>query len=311
MKCPHHPRVEAVGYCCICGAFGCEECLKKHEGQWYCPKHHRPIAKKIEEQKHRENIRRKHPRQRMVVRYLDGTSKRGICYVLNLQDTGFHLDLIDGNDAPIDESVFIPFADLKAIFLVKSFDGRFDQSARYREYDPEGGEIVVEFKDGEVLKGFAFRRFDKTDPRFHVIPSDNTGNNISVIVEMAAVERVYTAEEWEKKQEELGLDKGSQTNLSQEESTGDFYFEARNYTAALEQYRLAEEKFPSVRRLRTKVLSSQFNVGVQYIKDREYEKALAVMEAIHEVEPRNERVRRKIHKLRHVVRKMKQHQETD
>ena len=73
--------------------------------------------------------------------------------------------------------------------------------------------------------------------------------------------------------------------------------------AALEQYRAAAAKFPQSGRIRRKVLFTQYNVGVQHIKRHEYPQALSYMEAILKVEPRNERVAKKVSQLRHIIKK--------
>jgi len=306
MKCPRHPRNAAAGYCTVCGDFGCDECLHEHEGQRLCPRHYRPIARKIEEEKRHESLRKKHPRQRMVVRYGDGRCEYGVCFALSTKDVGFHLDLADRDDAPLGETKHVRFEDLKAVFLVKSFDGKFDKTVRYKEWNPEGAELVVEFTDGEVVRGFSLNRYDPDEPRFHLIPSDPTTNNISILVEQAAVAAIYTPEEYKaKRAEEKEAKKadGAAADLSKEESTGDFYHETKNYEAALQQYRLAQEKYPGLRRLKKKLLLAQYNVGIQHIKRHEYGQALALMETVLAADPHNDRVRRKVFKLRHIIKK--------
>ncbi len=304
MKCPNHPQADATGYCSVCGTFGCPECLTLHEGNLLCSKHYRPIARKIEEERRTLEQRRKHPRQRLVVRYLDGRTLYGVSFALNTREPAFHLDLVDANGTPVGQTVPVRFQDLKAVFLVKSFDGHFDKSLRYREYTPEGGELVVRFRDGEVVRGFSLQRYDPVEPRFHLIPSDPATNNISIVVERSAVEGVYAPEEYKAKlieeREALGSDA---SGISQEESTGDFYFETRNYAAALEQYLDAAHKFPQVRRLQKKLFLTRYNVGIEHIKRREYDKALASLEFVLKADPRNERVRKKVAQLRHIVEK--------
>jgi len=305
MQCPNHSQAEVTGYCCVCGSFGCPECLKTHEGNLYCRRHYQPIAQKIEEEKRHELQRKKRPRQLLAVRYADGHCQYGVCYALNVRDPVFHLDCVDAGGMPVEKTETIRFQDLKAVFLVKSFDGHFDKNVRYKEWTPEGMELVVEFNDGELLRGFSLRRYDPNEPRFHVVPADPATNNISILVERSAVKTVHTADEYNAKvqREREALREQESASLSQEETMGDFYFETRNYPAALEQYRLATAKFPQSSRLRRKVLLTQYNVGVQHIKRHEYQQALSYMEAILKVEPRNERVAKKVSQLRHIIKK--------
>lgn len=305
MRCPNHSRADVVGYCIVCGEFGCDECLTLHEGNLLCARHYRPIAQKLEDEKRQETIRKRHPRQRLVVRYRDGRCQYGMCFSLNQKEAGFHLDLSDTAGTSLGETQYVRFADLKAVFLVKSFDGRYDKSVRYREWTPEGHELVVEFQDGEIIRGYSLHRYDPDDTRFHLIPSDPTTNNISVLVEKSAVKHVYTPDEYTahlaEQREAMGTD--APVQLSQEETTGDFYFETRNYPAALEQYRLAAARFPKLRRLQKKIFLTLYNVGVNHIKRHEYDKALSYMESVLKMDPNNERVKKKVHQLRHIIQK--------
>ena len=101
MQCPNHSRAETIGYCCVCGGFGCAECLTTHEGNLYCQRHYRPISQKIEEDKRHELLRKQRPRQLLAVRHADGRCQYGVCYALNLRDHVFHLDLVDSSGAPL------------------------------------------------------------------------------------------------------------------------------------------------------------------------------------------------------------------
>lgn len=306
MKCPRHSQADVIGYCSVCGDFGCSDCMTTHDGQLLCPKHYRPIAQKIEEERRQQELRKRHPRQRLVVRFADGRCLYGMSYALNPKDAGFHLDLVGPDGIALGKSEYIRFQDLKAVFMVKSFDGKYDKTARYREWTPEGGELYVVFRDGEELRGFSLQRFSPDEPRFHLIPFDPTTNNINILVEMAAVERVFTPEQYQARlaeEREVQKATGAPVTLTQEETTGDFYFETRNYPAAFQQYRLAMEKAPRSSRLQKKLLSAQFNVAIGHIKRHEYDKALAHMEAVLRADPHNERVKKKVIKLRYIIRK--------
>lgn len=305
MKCPNHSQNDATGYCSVCGDFGCTECLFQHEGQTLCARHYRPIAKKIEEERKQEGVRKRHQRQRLVVRYLNGRCEYGVSFALNLHEPGFHLYLVDSSGTPVDKTKFVQFRELKAVFLVKSFDGKFDKNLRYREWNPEGAELVVRFKDGEVIRGFSLQRYDPGALRFHLIPLDPATNNVSVLVEVTGVEGVYTPDEYQrtKAQEKVDEPVEAQTTLSQEETMGDFYSETRNYAAAFEQYKAAAAKNPKLRRLVKKLFFTQYNLGVHHIKRHEYDKALAYMETLLKTDPNNPRVLKKVSQLRHIISK--------
>jgi len=308
MKCPNHPRNEVSGYCAVCGSFGCEECLKLHNGKVMCPKCYKPIGREIEANKEREEKRKRHPRQRLVVRFKDGRVLYGVCFALNPRDFGFHLDRVDSTGQEGEGTVHCQFSDLKAVFFVKSFDGKFDKHRRYQEWQPEGNEMVVEFTDGEVIRGFTLRRYDGNEDRFYLIPGDQSGNNISILVERSAVAGVYTPQEYkgkvvqqrEERKQEVG---GDSVDLSQEETMGDFYFETRNYPAALEQYQAAIKKYPQSSRLRKKMLLTTYNVGVQHIKRRDYQAAMKSMRAVLNADPENKHARKKIQQLKRILHK--------
>lgn len=306
MHCPNHHHNEATGYCSICGTFGCDECMTEHEGQLLCPRHYRPIAKKLEEERKHERQRKKHARQRLVVRYKDGHMEYGVALALNPRERGFHLERVDERGIATSETVQVRFSELKALFYVKSFDGKFDRSQRFREWTPEGSELVVRFKDAEVIRGYSLRSYDPADEHFYLIPKDEKSNNISVLVEASAVERVCTPEEFEKtlkKEREALKQQEGGTTLTQEETMGDFYFETRNYPLALEQYEIALKHAPKSYRLRKKILSVQYNLGIQHIKQREYPKALAKMEQVLSVYPENKHARKKAAQLRRIIEK--------
>lgn len=253
----------------------------------------------------REEMRRKRKsRQRLVVRYFEGAVKYGVCYALNPEDSGFHLDLVDENGITSGETEYIKFSDLKAVFYVKSFDSKYDKSAQYRDWTPEGSELVVEFKDGEKIRGFSLHAYSPDAERFHLIPSDTTTNNISILVEASAVKEVYTPEQYKQKklaEKEARKNQEVSGDVSQAETMGDFYFETRNYGGALQQYKAAAKEHPQCLRLRKKMLAAEYNVGVQYIKTREYDKALAYMERILKVDPKNSHALKKAHKLRRII----------
>ena len=253
--------------------------------------------------------RAKRPRQRLVVRFADGRTAYGVSFALDPHEHLFVLDLVDERGASTGEVEKVHFTDLKAVFQVKSFDGKFDRDETFAApFDERGRELVIEFQDGEVLRGFVMGTYDPYAPRFFLMPREQNTNNINVLVEAKAVEAVYSPEEYrEKLKTKRAQEKSAEVSpdITQEESMGDFYFETRNYDAALEQYQAAAEKHPHGGRLRRKVLASRYNIGVQHIKRHEYEKALGIMEEVYEEDPRNAHAKKKIYQLRRIVEREK------
>ena len=79
---------------------------------------------------------------------------------------------------------------------------------------------------------------------------------------------------------------------------GDFYFEQRNYQPAFEQYSLALEKHPDSGRNRRKAVVSAVNVGIGFIKTRDYPDALRWMDVALGIDPENPHAMKKAKRRR-------------
>lgn len=296
----------------MCGSFFCEECLTRHEGNLYCPRHFKPIAAKQEEERTRAESRKRHSRHSLIAYFKDGRREQGVCHAMNIRESGFHLSTEDDKGAATGGSVRVRFADLKCVANVKSYTGKFDRSQPQQEYTPGGTEIVVEFEDGEVIEGRTVHVYDPDAPRFYLVPKDPASNYINVLVERAALAGVYSPEAWNTRKAALDEKKrqlkaegqaSGASSASQEETMGDFYFEQHNYTGALEQYRVAARRAPESTRIRRKSLAATLNVGIGFVKRRDYPKALEWMEKALEIDPENEAARRKAKQLRKIIEK--------
>lgn len=274
--------------------------------KWRVQKHQREAEKN---RKH-EATRAKRPRQRLVVRFRDGRTLYGVCFALNPSESKFHLNKVD-NGGTLGESEEVRFRDLKAVFHVKSFDGKFNPAERHEPMVETVHEMVVEFEDGEVIRGYTQRHYDPDDERFYLVPADTaTSNNISILVERSAVKGVLTPEEYEAKKAEQREERKKQptgADLTQEETTGDFYFETKNYHAALQQYDAALRLRPQLPRLRKKVIVCRYNIGVEHIKRREYGEALGLMEQVLKADPNNQHAKKKVHQLRKILERSGRH----
>ncbi len=257
-----------------------------------------------EEDKHAEDNRTRHHRQIFCVRYSDGHTEYGVCYNLNPRNDSFYLDRVDMQGRVTSESKQVHFKDLKAILHVKSVDGEFDRTQSYVQAENLGREVVVEFNDGDVLHGYLLHQSDPNAARFAVFLKDQSTNTVSALVEKTAISGVYSTEEYarmvaRRKEERASALRGS--DLSQEETMGDFFFETRNYEAALEQYDMAKHKHPLCGRVQRKLLATHYNIGVQHIKRHDYVRALGIMESILQIDPANAHARKKAHQLRKVI----------
>jgi hypothetical protein len=325
MKCPYHITRNAAGYCSVCGTFVCDECLSHNEGVAYCPKHFKSIATKLKREENSAEIRKRHGRHHLIVYYLDGSQTQGTCRSMDLRGTGFYLELEDDTGISLEESRRVQFIDVKYVGNVKSYTGNFDKHEQFDEYTPGGTHIVVKFRDGNVVEGTTMHAYVPDHPRFYLIPHDRLSNYINMLIEAKSVERVYNPQDYvaemkhekelRRQQKELAQAAGNDTagtvantatdnsELSQEESMGDFYFGTHNYPGALEQYRIARNANLSSSRLKKKVVVTLINIGIQYIKTREYPKSLEYMEQALQVDPQNPHAKKKSKQLKKIIEK--------
>lgn len=330
MKCPNHLLTDVAGYCAVCGMFACESCLTVHEGNKYCSRHYKPIADKLKADAQSVEVRKKHGRQHLVVHYANGKTAQGISRSMNTREAGFFLEIEDSKGILTGDTERIQFGDIKYIANVKSYSGKFDPADQHPEYNATGSPVVVRFRDGEVLDGTTMHNYVPNEPRFYLIPHDPMSNNINILIEQSAIERVFTPEEYETEKslakeqkaqrrkndsdlrrraadsesvDDMADDAIPEPELSQEESMGDFYFETHNYPSALEQYVMARNKAPHSVRLRKKVTVSTLNIGIQYIKSREFPKALEYMEQALVLDPKNPHAKKKAKQLRKTIEK--------
>lgn len=258
--------------------------------------------RELHEQRRRQAIQKKHPRQRLIAHFLDGREVFGVSFDLNLREDDFHLDCVDNEGRTTGEQIKIRFDELKSIHHVKSFNGKFNPDD-FPSMEPDGPEMVVEFGDGEVVKGRVFQSGSEADQRFFLIPRDRKSNALKILVDRATAKGVYTREEYKQKQKEAleTYRKQSSSTLSQEETTGDFYAETRDHMTALQMYEKALEKVGRNPRLLKKILVTKYNIGVNYIKRRDYDKALDYMKQVLEIDPKNEHARKKASKLKRII----------
>lgn len=301
MMCPYHSREQVVGYCVVCGALGCASCVKEHQGTWYCKKHYQPIQEQLERQKEIEQSKRRIERQRLVVRTREGRTFYGTCLALNPLSNGFSLELTERSGEPTGKTTRFNFYDLKAVFYVKSFDGKDAKDLPSGNHQPAGAPMIVEFADGEIMQGYVMQRVNSDTPRFHLVPKESNSNNISILVETAAIAGVYTPEEYKDKHRreiENYIETHKQPGHTKEELLGDYHFERHDYSRSIKHYREGLKENPESTRLRKKIISSEYNIGMRHIKSHQYEQALKCMEWVLNADPDHEQARHKAKKLR-------------
>ena len=245
-------------------------------------------------------------RQRLAVHDRDGKVTYGFAMVMNRQAEGFNLEVVDKNNQPSGKSVHFEFKGLKAVFYVKSYDGRFDPEKYDHSLPANGVPLVLIFEDGEIMKGHALGQNWMREPRFFFVPEESTSNNIGMLVERTAARQILTPDEYRKMQQaevDAFVSEHAKAGTSREELLGDFHLGKHNYVQALRHYREVQEREDTVH-IRKKLCTAKYNVAVCHIRQRDYQRALRYMELVLELDPTHEQALKKVEQLReHLVKR--------
>lgn len=304
MRCPNHLLREPVGYCVQCGAFGCADCLTLHEGQYYCKRHYKPIQDEIDQKRRHEEHRHRRERQRLVVHTKRGEVSYGTCFALNPEHDSFVLHVVDAEGEPLDRTQTFQFRDLKGVYYVKSYDGKLEPGTQAAEAPTTGRGVVVEFEDGEVIKGHTHQAYHEESKRFTLIPDDTECNTLSILVERSAVKALYTPEEYhDLKKSELKsyVREHMAPGKDTEELVGDYYAERKDARRALAHYNKAYEHGGQNPVLLKKIVASEYNTALHYMREKHLNHALHHLERARKFDPQNEAVVQKIAKVRHAL----------
>jgi len=126
---------------------------------------------------------------KVVVKYIDGDVLKGFAGEFYKAKEDF---LIKPHNK--DKEIKIRCNDIKAVFYVKTFEGR----AKYRRLKhlprvkTKGKPVVIHFNDGERIEGFT-QYYRAEDPFLLLIPDDPTGNNQRIFCNQQAVKKI----EWD------------------------------------------------------------------------------------------------------------------
>ena len=133
--------------------------------------------------------------RKVILRFIDGKMLKGFIRDLKISDEYLYLEDESANRHKV------RLKELKAIFYVKRFEGiRSHQDKKvFPENRPGVKRIFVKFKDGETVMGNmegetpwqrgAFRETMK-ERAFTIVPVDEDGNNIQIVVVTTAVQDV-------------------------------------------------------------------------------------------------------------------------
>jgi hypothetical protein len=124
---------------------------------------------------------------KVVAHFLDGQLLKGTTANFSPAKDRFHI-ACDGGKA-----IEVRVNQLKALFFVRELAGNPAHHGR-KEVDGTKGfgrKVRCEFKDGEILRGFA-QTFDPSRPGFFLVPVDPAENNERVFVVTSGVKKVTT-----------------------------------------------------------------------------------------------------------------------
>ena len=118
---------------------------------------------------------------KMVIRFKDKSLIKGRPVDFSPKKTMFSFRLLNG------EVVKVDIEKLKAVFMVKTFEGNKNYNYTYKDFLPWGGnKVKVEFFDGEVIIGYVPHHINN-ERGFFVTPADLGGNNKQVFVVTSAI----------------------------------------------------------------------------------------------------------------------------
>jgi len=115
---------------------------------------------------------------KIVVRYQDGRIVKGYTDRFEPGSPFLHLFWNGAGESPIELAI----NELKAVFLVKTFEGNRDYSERRVFHGSDrvlGRKVQIKFVDGEVMQGTIVGS-DAQGIGFFLIPPDPLSNNISL-----------------------------------------------------------------------------------------------------------------------------------
>jgi len=133
----------------------------------------------------------------VVARYRDGKMVKGVTHDFGPQKKVFHVSTGEKHGRRLDTRVFeISLSELKAVFFVKSLEGRQDFSS-LREVVEEKLEaqglmkVKITFFDGEMPIGTT-HGYNPEREGFFIVPLERDTNNLRVFVVSSAMKGVET-----------------------------------------------------------------------------------------------------------------------
>ena len=121
---------------------------------------------------------------KVVARFKDGTILKGKTNDFFPNKTSFHVETLNGETEAIDVE------QLKALFLVKDFEGNKDYDEEFNDQvSGAGRKIKVTFSDGEIITGYTLG-YSPNRQGFYMTPADLKSNNVRIFVIKSATEKI-------------------------------------------------------------------------------------------------------------------------
>ena len=129
----------------------------------------------------------------VVARYREGRIIKGVTYDFGPQKRGFHVNSLGEEAGKVSE---VLFSELKAVFFVRSLEGRKDLPALKElleeRLEPAGPiKMKITFFDGETLVGTT-HGYTLEREGFFIVPLEKESNNLRIFVISSAVKDIET-----------------------------------------------------------------------------------------------------------------------
>jgi|GEM_PF-491046 len=138
----------------------------------------------------------RHPTQNLVVaKHRDGRMIKGVTYNFGSEKKAFHVIPLSGEqEEGIRKGVEVVIPELKAIFFVKSLDGRkgprtLEGLLEEEEEQTIAMKVKVTFHDGETLIGTT-HGYSRDKQGFFIVPLEKESNNLRVFIVFNAAREI-------------------------------------------------------------------------------------------------------------------------
>jgi len=128
----------------------------------------------------------------VVARYRDGKLIKGVTYDFSPQKKIFHVVSTDSEGKKVSTVVYL--SELKAVFFVKSLEGRKDHPPAIVDLNGKSGpigstKVKITFYDGEVIIGTT-QGYTLNREGFFIVPVEEDTNNLRIYVISKAMKNI-------------------------------------------------------------------------------------------------------------------------